>query len=243
MLKFFRKIRLKLLAEGKLKNYIFYAIGEILLVVLGILIALQINTWNEQRKINRAEQIILNDLKIEVAANIQSLEALTNEHRNSLESAKKLRQLFNDQQQLSELSHISVMKLIWSLKGKNYYMEKGILNSILSSGQINAIRNKKLKYLLASLIDVTEEKMAITNFVRNMGGDLLLKSVYPKAIGLNMAEGKNKNNPRNMFQVPEFWLVVRGTFLENRQTGIENEEELKKIYEQVLNLINRETIE
>jgi len=61
-------------------------------------------------------------------------------------------------------------------------MEKGILNSILSSGQINAIRNKKLKYLLASLIDVTEEKMAVTNYVRNMGGDLLLKSVFPKAI-------------------------------------------------------------
>jgi len=51
MIKFFRKIRQQLLAEGAVKKYLLYAIGEILLVVIGILIALQINNWNEQQKI------------------------------------------------------------------------------------------------------------------------------------------------------------------------------------------------
>jgi len=50
MIKFFRKIRQNLLSEGKTGKYIKYAIGEIVLVVIGILIALQINNWNEQRK-------------------------------------------------------------------------------------------------------------------------------------------------------------------------------------------------
>lgn len=50
MLKFFRNIRKKLLAEGKTVNYLKYAIGEIFLVVIGILIALQVNNWNEDRK-------------------------------------------------------------------------------------------------------------------------------------------------------------------------------------------------
>lgn len=50
MIKFFRKIRQNLLSEGKLGKYIKYAIGEIILVVIGILIALQINNWNENRK-------------------------------------------------------------------------------------------------------------------------------------------------------------------------------------------------
>ena len=49
MLKFFRRIRRKLLDEGSLKKYLVYAIGEILLVVIGILIALQINNWNNDR--------------------------------------------------------------------------------------------------------------------------------------------------------------------------------------------------
>jgi hypothetical protein len=62
MIKLFRNIRRKLLAEGKITNYIKYGIGEIVLVVIGILIALQINNWNENKK---------TDLKIK-----RSLEAL-----------------------------------------------------------------------------------------------------------------------------------------------------------------------
>lgn len=50
MLKFFRKIRQRLLTENKFSKYLIYAIGEIILVVIGILIALQINNWNEDRK-------------------------------------------------------------------------------------------------------------------------------------------------------------------------------------------------
>lgn len=52
MLKIFRNIRRKYLAEGKSASYLKYAIGEIFLVVVGILIALQINNWNEIRKKN-----------------------------------------------------------------------------------------------------------------------------------------------------------------------------------------------
>ena len=51
MIKFFRKIRHKLLSENRVSKYILYAIGEIVLVVVGILIALQINNWNENKKI------------------------------------------------------------------------------------------------------------------------------------------------------------------------------------------------
>ena len=62
MLRFFSKIRLKLAAENKPVKYIRYAIGEIVLVVIGILIALQINNWNEKRKIGLKEIAVLNDI-------------------------------------------------------------------------------------------------------------------------------------------------------------------------------------
>jgi len=59
MLKFFRTIRKKLIEEDNVRKYLLYAVGEILLVVIGILIALQVNNWNEQRKtLNNVNQTI-----------------------------------------------------------------------------------------------------------------------------------------------------------------------------------------
>lgn len=63
MIKFFRKIRKSLLSNGKTTQYLLYAIGEILLVIIGILIALQINNWNEYRKISHTEIKLLQELK------------------------------------------------------------------------------------------------------------------------------------------------------------------------------------
>jgi type II secretory pathway pseudopilin PulG len=60
MINFFRKIREKLLTEGKTGKYLKYAIGEIVLVMIGILLAVQVNNWNEQRKdrMQRAEFLL-----------------------------------------------------------------------------------------------------------------------------------------------------------------------------------------
>ncbi len=63
MIKFFRKIRQNLLTEGKTAKYFKYAIGEIVLVVIGILIALQINNWNENRKMRTLELSILEEIQ------------------------------------------------------------------------------------------------------------------------------------------------------------------------------------
>ena len=62
MIKFFRRIRQQLLTENKFSKYLLYAIGEIVLVVIGILIALQINNWNEIQKSKALELNILKDL-------------------------------------------------------------------------------------------------------------------------------------------------------------------------------------
>ena len=74
MIKFFRIIRQKLLSENKFGKYLTYAIGEIFLVVIGILIALQINNWNEERKDSIKEQQILSQLKEDYEANLKQLD-------------------------------------------------------------------------------------------------------------------------------------------------------------------------
>ena len=59
MIKFFRKIRQKMLTENKFSKYLIYAVGEIILVVIGILIALQLNSWNDHRVRNPRFQVFI----------------------------------------------------------------------------------------------------------------------------------------------------------------------------------------
>jgi len=80
MIKFFRHIRERLLTENKFSKYLLYAIGEVALVVIGILIALGINDWNEKRKVNLQELTILNELKLSLESNKT---ILNNRIRNS----------------------------------------------------------------------------------------------------------------------------------------------------------------
>lgn len=75
MFNFFRRLRKNLLTQGKIARYFKYAVGEILLVVIGILIALQINTWNEQRKNHQREIKLLSELKTNLLINIKNLES------------------------------------------------------------------------------------------------------------------------------------------------------------------------
>ncbi|MBT8395286.1 MAG: hypothetical protein KJN66_10610 [Bacteroidia bacterium] len=82
MIKFFRKTRQKMLTENKFRKYLTYAVGEIILVVIGILIALSINNWNENRKNKLAESNyycrILEDFQITEKLVNESLGGITN---------------------------------------------------------------------------------------------------------------------------------------------------------------------
>jgi hypothetical protein len=74
MFKFYHKIRQQLLADNKISKYLLYAVGEILLVVIGILIALQIDNWNEERKFRAQQYSLLKDLTADLQANLRELE-------------------------------------------------------------------------------------------------------------------------------------------------------------------------
>mgnify|MGYP001024462221 CR=1 FL=1 len=88
MLKFFRKIRQRLLTENKFRKYLIYAIGEILLVMIGILLAFQVNSWNDQRKINLLEIAILKELKQNLMVDIVDIDENIIMHEQSLKSSQ-----------------------------------------------------------------------------------------------------------------------------------------------------------
>lgn len=93
MIKFFRKIRQKLVEENKVGTYLKYAIGEILLVVIGILIAVSINNWNEANKNTKREHAFLINLQQDLRAD--SLRLM--EIKTRLTTAVKYKRVFENQ--------------------------------------------------------------------------------------------------------------------------------------------------
>jgi hypothetical protein len=85
MLKFFRKIRQKMLTEYKFSKYVLYGVGEIILVVIGILIAIQLNNINENRKERDKELTFLLRLKDDINSDIRDLS-----QKDSIAAAREL---------------------------------------------------------------------------------------------------------------------------------------------------------
>jgi hypothetical protein len=150
MIKFFRKIRQNLLSEYKFSKYLLYAVGEILLVVIGILIALQIDNWNENQKLINNEQQYLKDLKEEFTYNKKELQRVTHLNDNNIVNALELiDNLGSISPEMTENKFGALARGSLSYEIQ-FNPSQGVLNEIISSGNLSLISNKELKFSLSS---------------------------------------------------------------------------------------------
>ncbi len=152
MAKLFNKIRKQLVSEkpsaSRTANYLKYAIGEIVLVVIGILIALQINNWSEQRKLNKQEAYLLLQLEKEFRADSLGV------YRHSWLSDKKvregkiLRKIFNKK---IEVKKDSIVAMAF-YNGKSLLFESytPTFDEMVSSGSLSVIKSEILKNKIKS---------------------------------------------------------------------------------------------
>jgi hypothetical protein len=96
MIPFFKNIRQKQLSEGKLSKYLQYALGEIILVVIGILLALQINNWNNERQQRMLEIKILNEIKSNLLLDLTDIKINIDFNRDKLRSNEIVLNYLND---------------------------------------------------------------------------------------------------------------------------------------------------
>ncbi len=132
-------------ADNKPLIYLRYAIGEIVLVVIGILFALQINNWNMQRIEKKNELSILQDLKVEFQENLKDAERVFKGNEgihNSMAAIQKNIALENYQQR--EIDSLLYFVFDWF----DYTAKPGASNNLINSGNLNLISNKELRKLL-----------------------------------------------------------------------------------------------
>ena len=149
MIKFFRRIRQQLVSQNRFSKYMLYAIGEIVLVMIGILLALQINNWNESQKINKWEYRFLIDLKSELQTNLNQLEEINYWHLSVGEACVELKSLLKtatikDKPKIDSIYASTLFQ-------KTFFPTTGVYDSGLSAGKIENINNIKLKYAIMNL--------------------------------------------------------------------------------------------
>ena len=153
MIKFFRKIRQNLIMENKTGKYFKYAIGEIILVVIGILIALQINNWNENRKLQLKSYDYLQRLKVDldnvskdVNSSLKSTERKSKQALIALEALES-KELSPSKQKDFERHLKEYFQFQITIQNTTAY------NEMLSSGDLGLIKNKWLRTEFANMSD------------------------------------------------------------------------------------------
>ncbi len=148
MIKLFRKIRQNLLSEGKTGKYLKYAIGEIILVVIGILIALQLNNLNENKKNEVFEKEILSQIQENLKSDKLVLKQIELNFIKAIVSSKKI--LTAEESQKTEDS----IK-IWLGAIIQFDRFQPLTNAyeVLKSNGLDRISNKQLRFLLGKYYD------------------------------------------------------------------------------------------
>jgi len=157
-------------ASAKAGKYFKYAIGEIVLVVIGILIALSINNWNEDRKLKIGERELLTNLNIEFTRKLNELEGKNaGRAKNVIGINKLLYNISNPNEIISEDEMFIILGDMFTWFAVNE--EFSIINMLFNSGKINTISNDSLKAKLISWPDnmeeMLEEQRAIQDLVTN----------------------------------------------------------------------------
>jgi hypothetical protein len=248
MIKLFRNIRKNLLNEGKTTNYLKYAIGEIILVVIGILIALSINNWNEKRKASIEEKAILESLSQNLKLSKEQSESLISEEI-------KLKNLIilvlgidnaTSNNDLGEITDVIFADAVWNLNSDQPTFSA--YNNLKNTNKLSLIKNKKinekftnLEFHQKRLQDILNDRLdvhqiRIDNILENDINFIpLLKSNIPT---INI----EKETPNNYKQVLEDKRIrnLIGMKLTFTQDVISYRENLDKEINELIILIDKE---
>ncbi len=173
MLKFFGRIRHRLLTENKFSKYFLYAVGEIVLVVIGILIALQINNWNQNRLNGIEEQNYYRNIKRQLNEDKGGIEGSVDYNNTYLQQFQTAVGIIekNDLSAIDSLAKIT-MNL---MKTSDFHRQSNIYQSLVNSGEIKLLKNQQIIERLQQL----EETYIYINKLEDTHSEAVMNFIVP----------------------------------------------------------------
>lgn len=250
MIKLFRKIRQRLLSENRFSKYLIYAVGEIVLVVIGILIALQIDNHNEQRKLRAKEQTYLAALKEEFLYNQWQLEKVMSSCAKFSDAANEiLKHTGPEEPSLSEEEFIELL-LGMMASEVQYRPSNGVLEEVISSGKLEIFQDHELRELLSSWDgilftvrfqekEVNDARMEVIQLV-NFGGNVRqLFHVSSKDL-FELTPSKFENENRDLLRSHVFESRTTGYLATTTFTNMYYYPKIERSINEILVLVEQE---
>lgn len=176
MIRVFRNIRKRLAAENEIAAYSRYAIGEIFLVVAGILIALQINTWNENHSKHIQEVAYLQNLKEDLVTQMDNLDSYIEFQDIIIRNSNEIVNHFNSNPDFRHLDSIYV-KLNDLAVRITFINSNTTLIELVNSGEINLISNEALR---RELLEFNNALITAMNITQNNNTNLIDRLIVPQ---------------------------------------------------------------
>ncbi|MEM8508666.1 MAG: DUF6090 family protein [Bacteroidota bacterium] len=237
MIQLFRKIRQKLLTENSFSKYLLYAMGEIILVVIGILIALQINNNNEEKKQRAKEQAFLKEINLDFTSNKEQLDSIVEFNKISYHAASRLLEVMkafdpNDPKITKANAHFAdsigfYNKLAW--RNKSFNPKNGTVEALLNSSSFDLIGNDTLRRNLISWKDVLSDYLEEEEY----GANFLFYEYGPWArLHFDPDSDNDQDNVKALFSKEHRnFIYKRAGDLNNNITAVKEEGILKMINE------------
>jgi len=232
MLKFFRNIRRQFFVENRFSKYLLYAIGEIVLVVLGILIALQINNWNtnkvkkqeEKRSyINIRQQVVDDKKELQNEKNFNSYFSIAYQYANKIIIAQ-------DHSKTDSLTLIAMGLSQYSDFNRN----GNIYETLVNSGDLKLLKNTDI----TSSIQRLETTYIFVNKLENMHWEIIINELSPILRGvINYATFKAVK-PEKLYEVDLQNFIIESIYLTKAKDSIYSQA-LREI-DTIINLIDIE---
>ncbi len=177
MINIFRHIRKDLMGKNKTGKYLKYAIGEIFLVMVGILLALQVSNWNQQRKASQKEHLLLSALQNEFKENKSQLENVVSMHHKAMKSCRYMISKFPIDLDSINLDTLQEQTKFWAYRF-TFNPSQGVVRSLVNTSSFEIISDPELRILLVSWEDVLsdyqeEEIVSAVTVQQNLVPELL----------------------------------------------------------------------
>jgi len=212
MIKFFRNIRQNLLMENNTGKYFKYAIGEIILVVIGILIALQINNWNEFRKERVVESNILKEILINLDSDLKSLDLKINESNKFLTHSVEVLQHLQNKTPITD----SLKYYYSALVGHGNYEPTTIAYDNLKTKGVDIIKNESTRQAISELYSITyftlvEDRRTVVRRFQEIQAEMVQNKIklikpYGEAEPINFME-LSKDIPFQNMLIKNIWIL------------------------------------